>query len=875
MLSSSQLLTYSLPAAGDALRVGWSGQLSSNSGDLFSGAVADLRVYNGTLTGTQVAAMLQPILPVFANAVVTPAVVSPGTTSYTWTCLAGFAGAPYTLSQNLPLVTWSGTSGMPSGPSCAACPPGFFSLAGASACTPCPAGSYGGTSGLTTSACSGPCSAGYSCPAITINATGTICPAGSYCLFSTGPALCPAGRYGSTTGLSAATCSGVCSAGAACPAGSTANVANSCAPGSYCVAGAAPAPCPAGTFGSSSGLSTAACSGPCSGGASCPAGSVANVALSCPAGYACAAGAAPVQCLPGTYSLGGAASCTNCAAGSFGSTSGLQSAACSGLCPAGSFAAAGAAACTPCVAGASCSGGATASVAGSCAIGSYCAAGAAPALCTAGYYGASAGLSVPTCTGPCSAGKSCPAGSTSNTVACPAGQWCAAGVPPAPCAAGYFGSSTGLSVATCSGACSAGASCPAGSVANVAGSCALGYFCAAGAGPQLCPGGYYGATMGLSVSTCTGACPNGASCPAGSSAYSPGSCAAGFACATGAAPLPCPAGTYAAAGASACAGTVCSAGTYGPQMRSSANTCSAACSNAAYSFAGASACAVCPPTASLVSAATGCAPNLLSGVPDTGVVFSLSGSQAEGIAAFPFVNSAANVTFVTGPFGTAGSALNLAAGAYLSTSTLTASPPAGLPLAGTLSAAGWVLCMAPPAGRAAVIEWGLPAASTALSKFSLMVTAPGPAFTVPAASPGWLFPVCDGSWHHIALSSSFSLLSIPGLQLWLDSADAATIVNPAAITQWSDKSGKSNHAITGGGNATSWTSTTSGTIFNGGYMNLPPGAFPYGDSGYSYFVVATFGTSAVMDILAGGSASAMNFMCIRGSSPTVNAMHVP
>ena len=93
--------------------------------------------------------------------------------------------------------------------------------------------------------------------------------------------------------------------------------------------------------------------------------------------------------------------------------------------------------------------------------------------------------------------------------------------------------------------------------------------------------------------------------------------------------------------------------------------------------------------------------------------------------------------------------------------------------------------------------------------------------------------------------------------------------------RWSDKSGKSNHATTGGGNATSWTSTTSGTIFNGGYMNLPPGAFPYGDSGYSYFVVATFGTSAVMDILAGGSASAMNFMCIRGSSPTVNAMHVP
>ena len=66
--------------------------------------------------------------------------------------------------------------------------------------------------------------------------------------------------------------------------------------------------CPAGTFGSTTGLTSASCSG------------------SCPAGQ---------------YSLGAATSCTSCAAGLYGSSGGATSAACSGTCGAGQYSTAG------------------------------------------------------------------------------------------------------------------------------------------------------------------------------------------------------------------------------------------------------------------------------------------------------------------------------------------------------------------------------------------------------------------------------------------------------------------------------------------------------------------------------------------------------
>jgi hypothetical protein len=60
------------------------------------------------------------------------------------------------------------------------CAAGQYSLAQASSCTPCPAGRFGSTHGLTDASCSGPCSAGFSCGAGSTNATAAACPVGRF-----------------------------------------------------------------------------------------------------------------------------------------------------------------------------------------------------------------------------------------------------------------------------------------------------------------------------------------------------------------------------------------------------------------------------------------------------------------------------------------------------------------------------------------------------------------------------------------------------------------------------------------------------------------------------------------------------------------------
>jgi len=59
--------------------------------------------------------------------------------------------------------------------------------------TQCPAGTYGATMGLTSSACSGPCAAapGNYCPAGTITAAGVPCPFGSTCAGGTAAPVAP------------------------------------------------------------------------------------------------------------------------------------------------------------------------------------------------------------------------------------------------------------------------------------------------------------------------------------------------------------------------------------------------------------------------------------------------------------------------------------------------------------------------------------------------------------------------------------------------------------------------------------------------------------------------------------------------------------
>ncbi len=149
---------------------------------------------------------------------------------------------------------------------------------------------------------------------------------------------CPPGRYTDTRG--AATCA-ACTAGYSCPtAGATNGTVSVCPAGQYSFSGAAVCtPCPGGTFGSAPGLASAACSGGCSPGFACPAGSTSSVAYLCPPGRFSQTGAAVCSdCPAGRYNASsGAVLCTACAVGLYGAVPGLASAACNGSCPVGRY----------------------------------------------------------------------------------------------------------------------------------------------------------------------------------------------------------------------------------------------------------------------------------------------------------------------------------------------------------------------------------------------------------------------------------------------------------------------------------------------------------------------------------------------------------
>ena len=182
------------------------------------------------------------------------------------------------------------------------CPLGHFCKDGESFV--CDGGHYGGSTGLMSSACSGLCRAGYYCPPgsvsdskydcggvdrycppgsesplfvpdgfisgpfsanETLRSTIEACPLGYYC---TGGVSypCPAGSFGNSTGLSTPACSGLCPIGFYCPEGSS-------SPDMY--------PCPSGRYGSEMGLSDSSCTDMCSPGFYCPPGSTNSTFLEC------------------------------------------------------------------------------------------------------------------------------------------------------------------------------------------------------------------------------------------------------------------------------------------------------------------------------------------------------------------------------------------------------------------------------------------------------------------------------------------------------------------------------------------------------------------------------------------------------------------
>ena len=192
-------------------------------------------------------------------------------------------------------------------------PPGFFAPAGASSATPCAAGTYTATAGR--AACD-------PCPARAVCGPQTSAPAdcglGLFCPNGTAPGgegRCPAGTLGTRTRLaSAAEC-------APCPAGSYCNTTGLtaptglCGPGAFCAGGAA-VPRPDGSD---------ATGGPCAAGFVCQLGATASTpvlgstGIQCPTNYYCPQGAqATLPCAAGTFSdVPGLGACKPCTAGDY------------------------------------------------------------------------------------------------------------------------------------------------------------------------------------------------------------------------------------------------------------------------------------------------------------------------------------------------------------------------------------------------------------------------------------------------------------------------------------------------------------------------------------------------------------------------------
>jgi sugar lactone lactonase YvrE len=171
-LAASSSALVSLPAAASStLRIGWSGNASVNSGSLFAGSLADLRLFNRSLAQGEAVELAQPAAASFAGAgLAATTSAAAGASSYLFACAAGYAGPSVTLLRSSADNSWSWASTAPSCTPCAAgtssavgaaacspCSPGTYSLAGAAACSLCPAGTFGSSAGLASSACSGAC----------------------------------------------------------------------------------------------------------------------------------------------------------------------------------------------------------------------------------------------------------------------------------------------------------------------------------------------------------------------------------------------------------------------------------------------------------------------------------------------------------------------------------------------------------------------------------------------------------------------------------------------------------------------------------------------------------------------------------------------
>lgn len=416
-----------------------------------------------------------------------PNVYCPAATSLPLSCPAGYAcpGASATgLEHPCPSGTFSALTG----------------LGSLSQCSPCSAGMWCGSAGLT--APTGGCAAGYFCTGGSNTSTptaGTL--AGYTCGTLSGAGLgCP--PYLNRTSNSSYPASSLYVSAAAAPVG----VGDVCPLGHFCVASSShPSPCRPGTFANTTGTTSAAACLPCPAGLICPTSGIVTPSMPCPATQFCAGGAnaSGTACPSGSRCTGGNAAPEACPVGTYQPSA--AAAACL-PCPASMFCGAPAGTVTPapCPAGYACGSNSTLATAAACPIGSYSTVAGLSSIsqctvCPPGVFCAAPALTAPS--GNCSAGYLCYGNASTATptdgrsgAVCPAGSFCPSGSSAAtPCPPGSFGNLTGrTSVAGCM-ACPAALTCPTAGLVQPSRPCDAGFACAGGVAAvtaaMLCPPG--------------------------------------------------------------------------------------------------------------------------------------------------------------------------------------------------------------------------------------------------------------------------------------------------------------------------------------------------------------------------------------------------
>ncbi|KAL8441974.1 hypothetical protein Emag_006751 [Eimeria magna] len=373
------------------------------------------------------------------------------------------------------------------------------------------------------------CPEGFLCPVRTVNARRkeNLCPEGHQCQAGSDSGReCPKGTFAPFKGM--AKCL-KCPAGFLCESRSTEYESQSCQKGHFCLEAATEAtPCPIGTVGLATNLSSE------------------SLCLMCPPGHYCSSTSREdfpgvQECPAGTYSSPGAKSkeeCVKCPTGSFCPQSasipipcpagmlcantGLHEA--EGECPAGKF----------CKVRAN-----EATQEQVCIAGAYCPEGSpGPLLCPIGKYSPTTGAQNDESCEECPAGRSEHRWKQQSMLAMLQGKYCPPGAGEQGCRIGTFNPLTGMQSASSCLSCLPGWACTQEGLSEPDEKCAGGHYCNSGAstaepeeewndGGSICTAGFICPEGSISPIPC----PSGSYCPTDKASSPEGQCSPGHYCA--------------------------------------------------------------------------------------------------------------------------------------------------------------------------------------------------------------------------------------------------------------------------------------------------------------------------------------------------------